>query len=90
MSRIGGPPVANQGAEIEISGTTLPTVLVDATVGSFERTDKWPYRELEFGGAEADAAKEPERTTLTAIPYFAWANREYGAMRVWLPHEQAA
>ena len=23
--------------------------------------------------------------TLTAIPYYAWANREIGAMRVWLP-----
>ncbi len=30
-------------------------------------------------------------TTLTtpnlkAIPYYAWANRQIGAMRVWLPH----
>ena len=25
------------------------------------------------------------RTTLTAIPYFMWANREVGPMRVWLP-----
>jgi uncharacterized protein len=25
--------------------------------------------------------------TLTAVPYFAWANREPGAMRVWIPHE---
>jgi DUF1680 family protein len=84
---------AREGAEIEISGTTLPIVLVDATLESFERTDKWPYWELdlESGGAEAEAAAEPEleRTTLTAIPYFAWANRKYGAMRVWLPHEQA-
>lgn len=26
----------------------------------------------------------PETTQITAIPYFAWANREPGAMRVWL------
>jgi DUF1680 family protein len=28
---------------------------------------------------------EAVRTSLLAIPYFAWANREAGAMRVWLP-----
>jgi uncharacterized protein len=26
---------------------------------------------------------------LVAIPYFAWANRQDGAMRVWLPAVQA-
>ena len=26
-----------------------------------------------------------QRVALTAIPYFAWANREPGAMRVWIP-----
>jgi uncharacterized protein len=25
------------------------------------------------------------RVTLTAVPYYAWANREPGAMRVWIP-----
>ena len=30
-----------------------------------------------------------KRVVVTAIPYFAWANREYGAMRVWLAHEEA-
>ena len=25
-------------------------------------------------------------TSLTAIPYFAWANRTPGAMRVWIPY----
>ncbi len=28
------------------------------------------------------------RVTLTAIPYYAWANREPGAMRVWIPRAQ--
>ena len=27
---------------------------------------------------------------LTAVPYFAWANRGYGAMRVWLPTARAS
>ena len=86
---------AREGAPIEISGTTLPTVLVDARIGSFDEKAAWPYRDLEPADAEAEAAAEadetagPEHTTLTAIPYFAWANREYGAMRVWLPHDQA-
>ncbi|MFJ9908414.1 glycoside hydrolase family 127 protein [Streptomyces sp. NPDC101152] len=40
----------------------------------------WPYT----------AADEPERpggdpVELTAVPYYAWANRQDGAMRVWLP-----
>jgi DUF1680 family protein len=40
----------------------------------------WPYT----------TADEPERhggdpVELTAIPYYAWANRQDGAMRVWLP-----
>ena len=31
------------------------------------------------------APAEAERTAFTAIPYYAWANREQGAMRVWIP-----
>lgn len=38
------------------------------------------YRPL---GASIDPAREC--TELTAIPYYAWANREPGAMRVWIP-----
>jgi hypothetical protein len=30
-----------------------------------------------------------ERTTLTAVPYYAWANRAPGAMRVWIPTSAA-
>jgi DUF1680 family protein len=35
-----------------------------------------------FGSGPAPAR---QRTELTAIPYFAWANRDPGAMRVWIP-----
>ena len=31
---------------------------------------------------EGDA--QTHATTVTAVPYYAWANREPGAMRVWL------
>jgi len=30
-------------------------------------------------------SKSAQPVALTAIPYFAWANREPGAMRVWIP-----
>jgi DUF1680 family protein len=39
----------------------------------------WPYR-----GAEV-AQQSGAEVELTAIPYYAWANREPGAMRVWIP-----
>lgn len=41
----------------------------------------WPYRT-----AEVDASETRGRgLELTAIPYYAWANRTTGSMRVWLP-----
>ncbi|MFJ9537635.1 glycoside hydrolase family 127 protein [Streptomyces sp. NPDC101225] len=40
----------------------------------------WPYRPA---ADSTPAAGEP--VELTAIPYYAWANRQDGAMRVWLP-----
>jgi DUF1680 family protein len=42
----------------------------------------WPYR------AAADRPGEPalaDTQSIGAIPYFAWANRSAGAMRVWIP-----
>ncbi|MFG2793418.1 glycoside hydrolase family 127 protein [Streptomyces sp. NPDC048419] len=40
----------------------------------------WPYRP-----AADDSPTAGEPVELTAIPYYAWANRQDGAMRVWLP-----
>ncbi|MET7988652.1 beta-L-arabinofuranosidase domain-containing protein [Streptomyces sp. NPDC005281] len=40
----------------------------------------WPYRT-----AGRPAPPTGDRVELTAIPYYAWANREDGAMRIWLP-----
>ncbi|MGW2636009.1 glycoside hydrolase family 127 protein [Streptomyces sp. NPDC001348] len=40
----------------------------------------WPY-----ATAGGSPAADGEPVELTAIPYYAWANREDGSMRVWLP-----
>jgi hypothetical protein len=78
---------ARDGGKLELGGLSLPTVQVDAGVSAGRESGAaWPYRTFEPGGA--DGAAE-ERTILTAIPYFAWANREYGGMRVWLAHDRA-
>ncbi|MEX0859527.1 MAG: beta-L-arabinofuranosidase domain-containing protein, partial [Cucumibacter sp.] len=37
------------------------------------------------GGLYRDGPPPSLDTTLTAVPYFLWANREPGAMRVWVP-----
>ena len=43
-------------------------------------SDRWPYRPAGESGT-------PEGTdiAIVAVPYFAWANRGVGPMRVWLP-----
>ena len=42
----------------------------------------WPYTSSPGTGGRAPASEAVE---LTAIPYYAWANREDGSMRVWVP-----
>jgi hypothetical protein len=42
----------------------------------------WPYARVE--GAQS-AAAEGRSVPVTAVPYYAWANRGIGPMRVWLP-----
>lgn len=49
----------------------------------------WPYQPLNADTA-ADASSElAAAANLVAVPYFAWANRGFGAMRVWLPLDTA-
>ncbi|MGQ4403389.1 glycoside hydrolase family 127 protein [Streptomyces hayashii] len=43
----------------------------------------WPY--VPTDAVEAPAPDGGDRVELTAVPYYAWANREDGGMRVWLP-----
>ena len=55
-----------------------------SAAGSVRSLGGWS--EIEYSDAR-DVPRDgaTERTSLLAIPYFAWANREPGAMRVWLP-----
>ncbi|WP_433171812.1 glycoside hydrolase family 127 protein [Actinoallomurus sp. CA-150999] len=55
----------------------IPVAL--AADGTVHRSSPEPYRDH---AAADDAA---ERLSLTAVPYFLWANRTPGPMRVWIP-----
>ena len=70
---VDGGPVAELGG---VPGVTLAGTVRDAD--GWRRTE---YRDLRQLREQAPAG--PAR--LTAVPYFAWANREEGAMRVWIP-----
>jgi DUF1680 family protein len=84
--------------DITIDATTTPDVVpgegilegvaVLRTTGYVRaRPDSswWPYRP-----ASAIRAEISEPTTLTAVPYYTWGNREQGAMRIWLPTSDMA
>jgi DUF1680 family protein len=43
----------------------------------------WPYRSGPHSGPHPGSLTEP--TPFLAVPYYAWANRRDGAMRIWLP-----
>ncbi|WP_026151007.1 glycoside hydrolase family 127 protein [Streptomyces prunicolor] len=45
----------------------------------------WPYRTTRDTGRDGADTPADTPVELTAIPYYAWANRENGGMRVWLP-----
>jgi DUF1680 family protein len=47
----------------------------------------WPFRESDPGTAAgaAPGRDSDEAVALTAVPYYAWANRRDGSMRVWIP-----
>jgi DUF1680 family protein len=72
----GGDLVAEHRPEL-LGGVTVVTV-----AGRARRHEpgSWPYRPA---AATSDAPGDVVR--LTAVPYFAWANRELGPMRVWIP-----
>ncbi|WP_436926164.1 glycoside hydrolase family 127 protein [Halosimplex amylolyticum] len=57
----------------------LEGVTVIEGTATVQRLDEWDdalYRPIDAVGTD--------QTTVTAIPYYAWNNREQGAMRVWL------
>lgn len=76
-----------------LAPTARPDLLggVTAVVAAGHRRDLsgtpwWPYRSAAPGTPDEDSgARSGEPVELTAVPYYAWANREDGSMRVWLP-----
>ena len=49
------------------------------------RADQASWRGRLYRPVGAAAPPARPRAELTAIPYYAWANRAPGAMRVWVP-----
>jgi uncharacterized protein len=74
-----------EGSEPDLLGGVV-TVRTEGVRRSTGEWGGWPYRDQ--GGAEHDRAGEP--VGLAAIPYFAWANRTPGPMRVWIPGAASA
>lgn len=61
----------------------LIAVTTEARVDAAPQAAAFAYRTLKDAPSTALGESEPVR--LTAIPYFAWANRGGNAMRVWVP-----
>jgi len=59
----------------------LPGVALQAVVRDLDGWRRGAYRDVR----EAPRAVPTRGTQLLAIPYFAWANRGVGGMRVWIP-----
>jgi DUF1680 family protein len=60
---------------------------IEKAAGGAGAGNWWPYRDLDSVGSVNGRGHGPASAPfeLIAIPYFAWANREDGPMRVWLP-----
>jgi uncharacterized protein len=56
------------------------TVVSLQGAASKHATAQWPYLPADAGSSSTGPGVE-----VTAVPYFAWANRGIGPMRVWLP-----
>ena len=65
---------------------TLDGVTVIRARGWEVDTSAWRHRLYRPLGSAPPGPRRP--VTLNAIPYYAWANREPGAMRVWIPRAQ--
>ena len=78
------PPEARSGLA---DGPELPrgirTIRTAAFVNPAFADSGWPYHDVSEERTRDQRAGS--QVTLSAIPYFAWANRKPGAMRVWMP-----
>ncbi|HWL97679.1 MAG TPA: beta-L-arabinofuranosidase domain-containing protein [Nocardioidaceae bacterium] len=76
-------------AGADVSASHDPDLLAGVTVltttgrvGSGDVQPAWPYS----SATSVDTARaDGEEVPVVALPYYAWANRGVGAMRVWLP-----
>jgi DUF1680 family protein len=68
----------------EWASDTLGGITIVRGMGAQLDTSPWGSQSLYR--PVGSALRTPQRKAyLTAIPYYAWANREQGAMRVWIP-----
>jgi DUF1680 family protein len=67
------------GSLEELGG--VPGVAVDGLLGPPQPWGRDAYR----GAGSVPVAAAPAAAQLLAIPFFTWANRETGPMRVWIP-----
>jgi DUF1680 family protein len=64
----------------------VTTVLASGYRRAIAADGWWPYPSRPGDGAEGEnLATAAGPVELTAVPYYAWANRQDGSMRVWLP-----
>ncbi len=78
---------ANPDPDLSVADDTgvlgMPSIEINGRVRPHsERRSTWPYQDAAVDEA---AAGESRPTTLVAVPYFAWGNRQPGPMRVWIP-----
>jgi uncharacterized protein len=76
------------GVGADVTASHEPDLLTGVTVlsttgrvGGGDVARPWPYPQA----TSTDTAAAGEEVPVVAIPYYAWANRGVGAMRVWLP-----
>ena len=89
----GGARPADSGTLAELGG--VPAVAITGLVAEADQTGASQALYADAGshadagsGAARSAAAAPQQ--LQAIPYFTWANRGSGAMRVWVPVAESA
>jgi DUF1680 family protein len=73
-----------EGFESDLLGGVV-TVRAEGVSTNAGEWGDWPYRDVRGAGS----VRPGEPVTLAAIPYFAWANRVPGPMRVWIPGAEA-
>ena len=82
--RPGAKPSELPGAEVaghRVTGLSVPGQITP------RNPDGWPYLDHPPDGAGEQRARDID---LRAIPYYAWANRGPGDMRVWIPEHLGA